>query len=303
MAKLSHNLEYLAARLGMSVACLLSSKTADRFGAGLGSLSHLLVKSRRRVASDNLRQALGNHLGEAEIDAIVKRVFQNVGRALIETARFGRMTPELMQEIIVGDGEQHIRQARENGRGAVFLTAHFGNWELLGGWAGTHGMPIDLLTGEQSNQLIDAMMNNQRQKLGVGIIPKKTSLRVVFKTLKANRMVGIAADQHDPSNSLILEFFGRLASVPRGPAAFAVKAGCPILPALMRRERYDRHVVMAGEPIFPPDSGDVEADIRNMTIQYLKFYEEIIGRYPDQWMWTHRRWKYKAESTQLSALI
>jgi len=291
VAKLSHRLEYLAARLGMGLACSLSPRLADSFGATLGGIFHSLAGKRRAIATDNLKQALGNRLSDDEIKGIVERVFENIGRTLIEVSRFGRLTPDGMREIIVGEGEKHIHRANEEGKGAVFLTAHFGNWELLGQWAGIHGMAIDLLTGTQHNALIDEMMNKQRRKLGAGVIPLQTSLRGVFKALKANHLIGTAADQHAPAQSLIMEFFGRQASIPQGPAAFAVRAGCPILPYLMRRERHDRHVVIAGEPIYPPISGDNEADIRDMTARGMRFFEDVITRYPDQWMWTHRRWK------------
>ncbi|MFQ5454484.1 MAG: lysophospholipid acyltransferase family protein, partial [Candidatus Zixiibacteriota bacterium] len=118
-----------------------------------------------------------------------------------------------------------------------------------------------------------------------------STLRDVIKALHANQFIGIVADQHDPSEKLILDFFGRKATVPRGPALFAIKTGCPILPYLLRRERYDRHVIIPCKPIYPPDNKDLEAGIREMSLTYLKFFEDTIRKYPDQWMWTHRRWK------------
>jgi KDO2-lipid IV(A) lauroyltransferase len=87
----------------------------------------------------------------------------------------------------------------------------------------------------------------------------------------------------------------------KGPALFAVRCGSPILPFLLRRERYDRHVIMAGDPIYPPESGDLEADILAMTEAYTRFFEDGIREYPDQWMWTHRRWKVRQPATKMSS--
>lgn len=292
MAKLRHNVEYYLTRSGVAIANLMSDSMADSFAAAMGRLGYSLLASRRRVARDNIRQALGPSLNDNQIDSITKKVFQSVTRSFIETARFGRIGPEGVRRIVSGDGEKYLKQAREHGKGALLLTAHFGNWELLGGWVASMGYPIDLLVGVQHNPKTHRLINDLRRKLGSGIIEaNKSTLREVFKSLKANRIIGYAADQHAPAQNLILDFFGRKAAVATGPAQFAVKTGCLILPMMLRRERYDHHVLIAGEPIYPPNTGDHDADILTIAQTYLRFWEDVIGRYPDQWMWTHRRWK------------
>ncbi len=291
MAKLSHNVEYVFTLLGVKLAHLLSPRQADAFGAALGSLAYLLLPARRRIARDNLKRAMGDTLTERQIQTITKKVFQNIGRTLVEFARFGKIKPEGARRIIVGDGMNYLQQVRQEGKGAIIVTPHFGNWELLGSWFAAVGYPIDFLVGTQHNKKVDDLLNSFRREMGVRIIPLKTSIRGVFQCLKANRLAGLVADQHAHSGGISVEFFGRKAATPKGPAAFAVKAKCPLLPFLMRRERYNRHVVEAGQPIYPPNSDDEERDIETMTIAYTKFFEQGIRKYPDQWMWTHRRWK------------
>jgi KDO2-lipid IV(A) lauroyltransferase len=291
MAKLSHNVEYFFTLLGVKLSHLLSPRQADVLGAALGSLAYLLLPSRRKIAHDNLKRAMGDTLTEQQIQTIIKQVFQNIGRTLVEFSRFGKIKPEGAKRIIVGDGLEHFQKVHREGKGAVVVTAHFGNWELLGGWLAAIGYPVDFLVGTQHNQKVDNLFNNFRREMGVGIIPLRTSIRGVFKCLKENRFAGIVADQHAHSGGVAIDFFGRKAATPKGPAAFAVKANCPMIPFLMRRERYDRHVIEAGQPIYPPNSGDDEKDIETMTIAYTKYFEAGIRKYPDQWMWTHRRWK------------
>ncbi len=274
---------------------MMSARQADSFGSWLGRVAYVLLPSRRRIAYDNLSRALGNTLSEEQIQEIIKRVFQNIGRTLVEFARFGKIKLEGTRKITVPDGLEHFQKVYEEGKGALVVTAHFGNWELLGSWVAASGFPIDFLVGEQHNKKVDKLLNDFRKEMGVGIIPLRTSLRGAFKSLKANRFAGLVSDQHAPSGGVILDFFGRKASTPKGPAAIAIKVGCPLIPFLLRRERYDRHVVMTGKPIYPPNSGDVEKDIETMTKAYTKFFEDHIRRYPDQWMWTHRRWKVKEE--------
>lgn len=291
MAKLSHQIEYVAALTGVKMAQALSPHAADSLGAALGSLAHVVLKSRREIARRNLKMAMGDSMSDAEIEAIVKRVFRNLGRTLVEFSRFGRTKLEGARQIIIGDGAERLRKVHEEGRGGIIVSAHFGNWELMGIWVSTLGYSMDFLVGTQHNEKIDKMLIGFRRDMGVGIIPLATSARQVFKTLRANRFTGLVADQHASSGGVVLDFFGRPAGTPRGPALFAIRAGCPLLPCVLRRERYDRHVVMAGEPVYPPRSGDEEADIRSMTVAYTKFFESSIRQYPDQWMWTHRRWK------------
>ena len=290
MAKLSHYFEYLAVLSGTRLAQLLSARMADRLGAGLGSIAHTLATSRRRIAIDNLQQALGDQLSEADIARITKEVFCNIARTTVEFARFKNTGIEGARRITFGDGKP-LQQAAAEGKGVVCVTAHFGNWELLGCWVATLGYPTDFLVGTQHNKMVDQMLIGFRKEMGVGIIPLKSSLRGVFKALRAGHIVGLVADQHDPTGGLVIDFLGRKATASRGPALFAARAGVPLAPILLRRERYDRHTVIVGDLIYPPESGDDEADVRQMTIAYTRFFENWIRQYPDQWMWTHRRWK------------
>jgi KDO2-lipid IV(A) lauroyltransferase len=291
MAKLSHNIEYLAAASGVKLAQMLSARAADSLGCGLGTVAHTILASRRRIARDNLKRALGNTVSDEEIDRIAKRVFQNLGRTLIEFSRFGKTKLDGARKLIYADGAERLRKVYEEGNGGIIVSAHFGNWELMGVWTSTLGYPMDFLVGTQHNQKIDNMLIGFRKDMDVGIIRLSTSARQVFKALKAGRFTGLVADQHAASGGIVLDFFGRHASTPKGPALFAIRAGCPLLPCVLRRESYDRHVVMACDPIYPPNTGDEEADIQIMTIAYTKFFESCIREYPDQWMWTHRRWK------------
>jgi KDO2-lipid IV(A) lauroyltransferase len=290
MAKLSHEIEYLATLLGVKLAQALPNRIADSFGAALGSLAHLMLASRRRITHDNLRRAMGETLTEEQRDQIVREVFRHTGRTLIEFARLGRLVKGGLDDLIVGDGLEHLQQVHDEGRGGIVVTAHFGSFELFGAWVGTRGYPMDFLTGVQHNHKVNDLLNGFRREIGVGLISIDRSLKPVFKALKANRLIGLISDQHAPSG-VVVDFFGRPAATPKGPAAFAVKARAPILPFVMRRESGRRHVVMAGQPIYPPGSGDDDKDIQDVTAAYTRYFEECVRRYPDQWLWTHRRWK------------
>lgn len=291
MATLSHRVEYLLARVGIGLANLLPAALSDRAGAALGRAAAVLLRNRRRIAHDNLEKALGDQLTGTEQERVVGDVFANIGRTLFELARFRKLTPESIKRIIVPDGLEAVDAALAAGKGAIIVVPHFGNWELAGAYLAMSGYPVDVLVTTQHNSLVDAVLTSLREGAGVGIIRVGRTVRHVFGALKQNRIIAIAADQHAPAAELVTEFFGRPAAAARGPALFAIRCGAPILPFCMRRERYDRHVIMPGPAIYPPREQDEESAIRSMTEQYLRFFESCIRAYPAQWMWTHRRWK------------
>jgi len=291
MATLSHHVEYLAARAGMALAERLSSRAADRFGAGLGRIAHRVLTSRRRIAHDNIRQALGDTLSEKEITLLVREVFANIGRTVIELARYRKIGGKGILALADPAPLSILREALREGHGVILATAHFGNWEILAAFLAQNGIPTDALALTQSNPKINELVINLRRSLGINILEVPANARQVLRSLKENRLVLMAADQHSSTGALVMEFFGRPAAVARGPALFATKCGCPIVPMLLCRESFDHHVIVTGPVIRPPQSGDEEADVRSMTAAYLSFLEYHIRKRPEQWLWTHNRWK------------
>ncbi len=291
MATVGHKLEYYGLLALVKLAHLLTPRMADRFGSGLGTLTHNALASRRRIAADNIKQAIGENLSDDQIAAITQEVFRGLGRTAVEFSRFAKIKPEGVLELVVPDGVEMLDRVKNEGKGGVIVIPHFGNWEMTGGWLAAQGYPVDFYVGTQHNSLVDELVVGFRREMGAGIISLAKSLRSAFKGLRSGRFGALTPDQHDPSGKMIMDFFGRPASMAKGPAVLAMRAGCPILPFMMRRERYDQHILMAGKPIYPPNTGDEEADIRAMTAGYFGFFEEGIRRYPDQYMWTHRRWK------------
>jgi len=291
LAKLSDYLQYLPL-IGLRwLIGIFPAKLADSIGAGLGKLAHDLLKSRRLLARENVKRALGENLSEAELDRIVLECFHSIGRTVVEIGRFPKLGYEGMANLVDSHDNEILKRVYDEGKGAVIVEPHSGNWELLAVWPVKLGLPLDILMGTLHNPLVDRMLVNTRKEAGVGVISLAKSFRSAFKSIKAGRLTAITPDQHAPAVTIVAPFFGREASLARGPALLAVKTGCPIIPAGMVRESYDRHVVHCGEPIYPPNSGDEEKDIVTMTKAYFAYFEEHIRRYPEQYMWTHNRWK------------
>ncbi|HEX2896476.1 MAG TPA: hypothetical protein VHP63_00305, partial [candidate division Zixibacteria bacterium] len=157
MAKLKHYLEFAGSKTLAAIARSLSPETANRFGASLGSLAFQLIKSRREISNNNIRETIGQNFTESEIDSITKKVFQNIGRTLIEFARFEKLGREGLAKVIQGD-TAIIKKVHDAGKGAIILTCHYGNWEMLGSWPATLGYQTDFLVGTQHNPLVNEQL-------------------------------------------------------------------------------------------------------------------------------------------------
>ncbi len=294
MASIKHHIEYLATKFGFGLVNCMSPKMADSFGRFLGRLFSRVLPKRKQIALDNLRIAFKDSKTDAEYEAIAIKSFENIGQTFIDMARFNKISLSKLKEDVTCSDLSPLEKAQNEKKGGIIATAHFGHWEMAGGWVHAVGFPLDIVVKIQSNRLVDELIAQLRQNLKFGQIQMKIStLREIMTSLKNNRFVVLAADQHDPSESLILEFFGKKASVAKGPAVFAKKQNCPIIPAVMRRVGFEEYEVHIADGIYPSDTLDEQADIERMTKEYLAFLECIITKYPDQWMWTHRRWKLK----------
>jgi len=291
MASLKHRFEHLVVWGAMLKARLLPARCADWMAAFLGTVAYYVLTSRRRLAIENLHRAFGGLYSNAQTRGLARRVFRNIGRTFVELARTPKLGEAGLKAGIVEAGREHILHAHGEGNGQIVVTAHFGNWERLGMWAGLQGIETGFMVYRQHNLLVNNLVNRLRVSLCGSIIEVPTQTKEVFRVLRRNGLVVMVCDQHAAAETLVMDFLGRPAAVARGPALFAVRCGCPIIPFVMVRERFDRHIIKSGEPIYPPGSGDEDADIRAMTAAWVNFFEKWIREYPDQWMWTHNRWK------------
>lgn len=292
MATLAHRLEYLAARAGSIIAQRLPARIADKFGAGLGLVAYYLMPGRRRVAGENLCSIFAPDGKYNSSSNLVRSVFMNLGRTTVELARMSRIKGSKLLDIIEdNDAHQAIAEALKGGKGAIVALAHFGNWEYGGAWVAARGFPVHYMVARQKNQYIDKMVNQIRADTGGNIVYSHGSGRKVLTALKDNQVVVIVADQHSPQGGITLPFLGRPAQVARGPAYFAVRAHCPIVPLMLLRQRYDKFSLLLGQPEYPNDTRNEENEIRDLTQRFNHFFEETIRKHPEQWMWTHRRWK------------
>ena len=239
---------------------------------------------------ENLRAAFPEKT-EAELRRIARDTYRNLGMSLVEYARLPVTTSEQMAERVTVEGLEHFDEALKRSKGAVIVTGHFGSWELMGARLKSQGYPINFLVGEQTNVAVDNMMNDLRRSKCIGIISMGASMRGVLKALKQNKFVAMLSDQDAGSKGVFVEFMGRPASTPFGPASFAVRTGAALIAGFAVRENLSHHRVKLEAPLVPVPGASAEGESLRLTQEYTSLLEKYVRERPDQWLWLHRRWK------------
>ncbi len=232
----------------------------------------------------------------AELLKVAGDTYRNLGMSLVEYARLPVTTTEQMAERVTVEGGRNFDVALQRAKGAVLVTGHFGSWELMGARLKSRGYPMNFLVGEQSNTAVDNIMNDLRRSKGIGIISMGASMRNVLKALKQNQFVAMLSDQDAGSRGVFVDFMGRPASTPFGPASFAVRTGAALICGFIVREGRSRHRVILEPPLLPvPGASDAEESLR-LTQEYTSLLEKYVRERPDHWLWLHRRWKTRPKT-------
>lgn len=261
-------------------------------GNGLGNLLYCVLKKRRRIALENLNIAFGGEISADECAQICRSSFRQIGKTAIEFFRFPQLTFDNIWEEVTVEGKEHLIGALDQGKGAIVFLPHSGNWELL---ALVYGALIPdrakAIAFPLKNRYLDTLVSQYRERLSLKLITRRRAVRETLRALKENYAVGFFADQNAGREGVFVDFFGKPASAVRGPATLALKTGAPLLFSMDIRQPDDRHHVLITPAIDLERSGDLERDVQTNTAHLLEILEKYIRQYPDQWLWTHNRWK------------
>jgi Kdo2-lipid IVA lauroyltransferase/acyltransferase len=245
------------------------------------------------VATENLTAAFPD-LTPPEIRRITRRCYRHFGALLAEFSRIPLLHPALARELVEVEGYGVLDEALSRGNGAVVVTGHLGNWELMGASGAVLGYPVNYVVTGQQNELVEQMMDELRRSAGVGIIKRRDALKQVIKTLRGNGLVAIVSDQDAHEAGAFVPFFGRLASTPRGAAIFCQRTGAALIFGESYRQGRGRLKVIyefLDQTNLPADREDA---ITELVRRYTARLETAVRRHPEQWFWMHRRWKTKA---------
>ncbi len=240
---------------------------------------------------DNLRHALGGTHDEAARDAVAADFFRHLGTNLMEFLLLGRMSPAQVRERVQLVGLEHYREAAAEGRGVLLVTGHFGNLELLAARLGAEGIPVTFLGKSQSNARVDRLLAGMRARAGVRVIRSGGPLKEMVTALRRGEVIGLAADQDAGPEGCFVPFLGRRASFYRGAAYFSWKLGAPVVSGMIFRQPDGRHRLELGPPFRPEPDWDEAVAVVRLTEIFAQRLEAAVRRAPEQYFWTHRRWK------------
>jgi KDO2-lipid IV(A) lauroyltransferase len=286
--RLKHRLEHAAVRRILRSFAARPLDEAIERGARLGRLWHALDRRHRRLAAENIGLALG--LDQPSAARAARASFENIGRTLAEFALAAERTDELLARVEL-EGAGRLRAALAGGRGAFVVSAHCGNWELLGARLARE-VPLTSIARAMKNPLVDEAVAAQRRAAGVRTVDSRDAAREVLRTLARGEAVGVLLDQNaSRGERVFVNFLGRPAATNFGLAMLALKSGAPVLPAFSARGADGRHRAWIGEPIEPATAGERGVRIGVTTARYTAAIEGWVRRHPEQWFWVHDRWK------------
>ncbi|MDH3686279.1 MAG: lysophospholipid acyltransferase family protein [Myxococcales bacterium] len=273
----------------------LPRESAMRLAAATGRSIARFSGPRTAVALQNLRIAFPQ-LRESQRRAVLEASYANVGRALIEFANMGKWDARQLRDLADVEGWENLAKAREAAPtgGVICLTAHYGSWELLVAIMAAHEIDISVIHRSRDNPLVDRVMARLREEMGVELLPLGSAARGALRALRAGRVVAVTFDQNARrSEGVFVPFFGRLACTRDAPARLAMRTGASVLPVFAERlagsERHRVRILPHLE--LAAEEGDREAAVLENVTRMAGAIESAIRRAPEQWTWTHRRWR------------
>ena len=286
-----HRVEFLAARSILGFLGWLPQGLARCVCVLLAALSYAFWPRLRRVGMFNLRIAFPEWTDKRRRKVLFAE-FRNLGRMLADFAHFPNLDRENIEHLIIYDGFENYDEARKKGSGIIFLTAHFGNWELGSFAHGVYGYPCNFVVREMDNPLMDELINRYRCASGGQAIEKREFARKTLRAFERNEAVGILMDQNMLSGEgIFVDFFGLPACTTTGPARVARRTGAPVILGLVIWDPKLKKYRLRFDRIDWIKNPDPEKEIELNTANFTKRIEDYIRRYPDQWLWVHRRWK------------
>jgi KDO2-lipid IV(A) lauroyltransferase len=285
-------LEYAAVWLLLKTIGALPRPAARFVGACTAALLFWMRPSLRAAAAENLALAFPDWTPKQH-RAVIRGMVRQLGWMAGEFTHFPLYTKANIDRVVLLEGFENFARAQERGKGVLFLTGHMSAWELAPLAQALYGNPLHFLVRPIDNPRVDALITKYRCLSGNRPIDKNQSARAVLKVLGEKGTVGVLADQNTGlSEGVFVDFFGIPASTTAGLARFALHKGAAVVPVFIHWDSAIRKYRLCFDPQLElVQTGDAAADLRENTQRFTRAIENYVRRYPDQWLWVHRRWK------------
>lgn len=285
-------LQYVPLRLAVGLVDLLPARLALALSRGVGRLAWLCLPGRRRTAVDNVRRA-GVAKDDADARRIARASFDSFAMLAVESLKASKLiTPDTVAahaEFVVSEGTWKLFETP--GQPVILGSAHIGNWELSGHII-SFTKPLVAVARNLDNPYAQRFMKRRNPRRRIEIVAKHSKDRLaLLRPLRDGRLLGLICDQFAASHGVLAPFFGRETPTVASPARLALATGAPIICGFCLRTGPMKFRLEAFDPIWPKPTGDREADILALTTEVNRRIEDIVRRYPEQYLWSHRRWR------------
>lgn len=254
-----------------------------------------LDSKHRRLSHENLRQALGSQVPQAQIDRIACHSFQHFAITLLEMIVASRKLREQnWRECVDWSSSTTLRSSAEEGRGLILLAPHLGNWEIFGRCLGFDGIVFHVLIRPLENPYLAEYLRKEREGLGSKLYPRRGGFRELMAALESRSFIALFPDQNQRKRGIFVDWFGRKAATDRSPAFLALQYQAPVVVGtLLRVGKFSnfRFELKVSRVTFPPKTGDREADLLAYTESIHRVMEELIRQRPEQYFWVHNRYR------------
>lgn len=275
----------------------LSWQVGIRLGGAIGTLLFFLLRRERARSRESLQAAFGAGRSERELNEIMKKSFQHLGKGLIEILNLQTLSESEIDDLVEIDGEEYLKGGENEGNGTVLITGHTGNWELMAAVLSLRGYPMHLIAAPLYDPRVDEWIVRLRARFDIETISRGTpsSSKKVLEVLRRNEILGLLIDRETQTQGISLNFLNKKSYTPGGAAQLALKSGATTLICFVTRLSDNRHRITIEKPMALTLTDDPQKNLEVNTARLTSRIEEHIKQYPDQWVWMHRRWKTKPE--------
>jgi len=272
---------FLAEHLPVNLSYLIAIVISD--------IHYLFAHQDRREVTQNLKVIFPKK-NKKEIAKIRIRLFRNFAKYLVDFFRFSKLDNRYIEEKVIIENIDYLKEALSKGKGVIGLTAHLGNWELGGILMAMLGYPIWAVALPHRDRRVDEFFNLQRERKGLNVIPIEDASKRCIYLLKQKKIIALLGDRDFTQNGIKIDFFNRPTLFPLGPAIFSLRTGAPIVPAFMIRRYKDYFALKFEKPIYPVRKSNLEDSIKELILQYKCIFEKYIQQYPEQWYMFRKFW-------------
>ncbi len=287
-------------RLGMFLASQVPPRWSFAAAGAMGNSAYYLFPLRRQVARENFSHVLGRPPEDPEVGRVARKSFQNYARYLRDVMLYPYITSAELERRVVFHAKDVVVGALAHGKGAILVSAHFGNMDVPSAVIAKHYRPITLV-GEtlRPPQLMD-LLTRMREARNVHLFPYDRAPRKILEALKRNEMTGFLLDfgitHHLDIATVDVRFFGTTTAFPAGPAQLALLTGAPILVGHAHVMDDGTIHVYGTAPIMPHKTGNRQEDTRMIMQEIADRFESFIRQHPEQWYMFRPMWNGKHNS-------